>query len=416
MKLLLLLQLSVSLILVHGCPKAFERRGNKEDSECQESDVSEAYMDFAVKIYSYISSKPARAPPNVFFSPLSIYTSLSMLSLGARSTTRKEILQGMGLSASKTDKELHGDISKLLRVLNQPTGGDRFKLGNNIFIEQQAEIERQYQQDLISYYNASIQALCFSDDQAERTINKLISDRTNDKIKELVKNLDFDTLMVFVDYTVFQANWKSEFDPENTEPKKFFVHEGKSVSVPMMCRKGTYKTYKDKDDNSVVVEVPYAGNMVLLLVVPQQGDLYRVEQTLTPEKIKNYFSSTKTSVLDLSLPKVIINTPVNVEFALQFMGFGNIFNGDKADFSRMTKQPKVKVSEILHQSYVNIAEEGTKAFAATDSQAKFVYTNPKFVVDRPYLMFIYHKVTETVVWMGHGSIVANEVYPRRDYC
>lgn len=401
MKILLLLQLFISLILATGPLEQNRGQNNDVFAAFQRSEISEAHMDFAVNMYKLVSSSLIKAPSNLFFSPVSVYTTLSMLALGARSTTRLEILQGMGLNDTKTNIHLHEDYRKFLQVVSQKTKDVKFKLGNEIFINKLENILPEYQQNVTYYYNASIQTISFSDPQnAEKTINKFVSDRTDNKIQNLVGNLDPKTLMVLLDHMVFQAKWESEFDPHNTEERSFTVNENTSVLVPMMYRRGLYKTYKDKELECDMVEVPYAGKVSLLIIVPQLGDLRMVEKNLTRQRIKQYFSSKKTSLLDLYIPKVSFNTPVNVQFGLLSMGMARIFSSDNAEFSRISKKSRIRVSKILHQSFMSIEERGTEVRSATSAQLNYVLPSPEFKVDRPFLMLVYHKPTETILGMG----------------
>lgn len=196
MKTLLLLQLSLSLIL------AILGGEHAHNSESQHS--AEAQMDFALKIYQSIAPLSEICPANLFISPVSIYTTLSMLALGARSTTRQEILQGMGPNDTETDEELHEGHKKLLQVLSHQSKDMKFHLGNEIFVDQSAKILQEYQHKVAHYYNASIQTVRFRDPQtAEKTINMLVSDKTDQRIENVAGNSK--TSMVLLDYAVFEG-------------------------------------------------------------------------------------------------------------------------------------------------------------------------------------------------------------------
>ncbi|KAM5129307.1 serine protease inhibitor A6-like [Mantella aurantiaca] len=401
MKILLLLPLFISLILASGHVQQNHEIPDRDSSVWDTSAVYEAYMDFAVRIYKFMSSRTARAPLNLLFSPISIYTTLAMLSLGARSATRTAILQGMGLNCTKTDKDLNEAYRKLLHVIAMQTRTAEFQLGNEIFMEKSVNFSTKYQQNVIYYYNASMHAISFSDTQiAKNTINTLVSKRTNNKIPNIVRSLGSKTMMVVLDYSILQAKWKFEFDKQNTEMRDFFLSDDRKVSVPMMRREGTYKSYRDDEMNCNVVEVPYVNNIILMIIVPELGQLYKLEQKLTIDRIKNYFSATQTSVLDLYIPKVCFDNFANVKYALLAMEMGNIFSSDNADFSKMSKKPRLKVSEVYHQSYANITEGTSEVSSATASQSNFVYSNPQFKADRPFFMVIFHRNTRTILWMG----------------
>nr|DBA14439.1 TPA: hypothetical protein GDO54_005411 [Pyxicephalus adspersus] len=358
-------------------------------------------MNFALRLYKFMSSQAAKATPNLFFSPISIHATLSTLALGARSTTRREILQGMGLNDNKTDKELHECNRKLLQKIFKQTKDVNFNIGNEIFIEKSAIFFPQYQDNVTYYYNTSIQSISFSDTRnAIKTINTHVSKKTDNKIQKIVEKLDSKTMMVPLDYSVFQAKWESQFDIEDTEERNFTVNENKTVSVPTMRRQGLYRTFKDKEMKSYVVEVPYTCSTVLLIIVPELGNLHSFGTKLTPEMIKEYLSSLKNSMLDLYIPRVSFNNSVNVQFATLSMDMRSMFSGDNANFSKISKKPRLRVSKMCHQTYANFTEEGREMNAAAVSQSNYVFSNPKFKVNRPFLMLVYNKNMEIILWMG----------------
>ncbi|XP_073466576.1 serine protease inhibitor A6-like [Aquarana catesbeiana] len=400
MKTLLLLQLFILLILATDPFKLNEGHNYNLYAKLQDLDLSKAQMKFALRIYKRFSPLSARPQPNIFFSPVSVYTTLSMLALGARSKTRMKILQAMSLNDTTTNEELNEGNRKLIQVVSQQTKDVEIKLGNEIFIDNSTNILLEYQYNVARYYNASIQTISFSDPQnAEKAINKIVSDRADHKIQNVVSDLDSKKSMVLLDYVVFRAKWKSEFEKQNTKKRNFMVNEERPIAVPMMHRRRMYKTYKDKEMGCKVVEAPYSGNISLLIIVPKLGDVLHMEQQLTPQRLKKYLRSMKTSLLDLYIPKVSFNTPVNVAYGLLDMEMG-IMGSDNPDFSGISEKEKLRVSAFIHQPSINIDEGGTEASSATDAQLNLAIASPEFKVDHPFLVLLYHKVAKIILGMG----------------
>ncbi|XP_077322762.1 serine protease inhibitor A6-like [Lithobates pipiens] len=394
MKILLLLQLFISLILAAGPCKPNQGHSYNLFWECLMADVSESQMDFAVRIYQHISAPTMRPSPNLLISPISIYTTFSMLALGARSRTHKEILIALGLEDTVTDEELHDANRKLLQVLSQPANDMEFKDHKEVFIDESVKILPEYKQNMAQYYNASISTINFNDpENTEKTIFKLVSDRADNKKQN----------MVILDNARFQGKWQSEFHKENTEKRNFMLNEEKTKLVPTMHQQGMYMTYKDTEVECDVVEVPYAGNISLLVIVPKLGDIDRVVQTLTPQRIKNYFSFMKTSMLDLYLPKVSFKDQFSLKYIMSLMGMESLFSSEDADFSGISEDGKIQLINIYHQSSTNIEELEAVASGVTDTRVHYnlnLNSNPEFKADRPFLMLIYHKVTQTILWIG----------------
>jgi serpin B len=73
---------------------------------------------------------------------------------------------------------------------------------------------------------------------------------------------------------------------------------------------------------------------------------------------------------------------------------------DKADFNNITDE-KLKINDVLHQSFIDTNEEGTEA-AAVSGMAAGAGMLPlvEVILDRPFLYFISEFSTATILFMG----------------
>ncbi|KAL4656346.1 protein Z-dependent protease inhibitor-like [Arapaima gigas] len=59
-----------------------------------------------------------------------------------------------------------------------------------------------------------------------------------------------------------------------------------------------------------------------------------------------------------------------------------------------------EASEVLHKAVIEVDEAGTTA-AATTTVGIVANSMPfRFIADRPFFVFIYHEVTNTILFMG----------------
>ncbi|KAG8546422.1 hypothetical protein GDO81_018932 [Engystomops pustulosus] len=374
----------------------------KDDCGCQweGAHLSKANMNFAVSLFKFLFSKTTQSPPNLFLSPLSIYTSLAMLGLGARSLTRQQILSAMCINTAQGDKTLKDDFKNFLKKLRTKEGNVELKFSNWLFLEESNQPETQYQQDVASYYNASVQSVSFAEPQkAGRKINEQVSGRTDGKIEDLVDNLDDQTVMVMLDYVTFNANWESPFVLQENEHGHFKVNQTKMVQVQMMHRVGQYKTYKDHLRHCIIIEVPYTDQLALLLIVPKYGHIDEVQHGISVQLIHWYLIKMRTSLLDLYIPKISLEQQVNMQDALLKMGIQEAFS-DTAELYGISKQLGLKVSSIYQKNLIRIAENGTESSGAEVIQG---ITHPlalELKVDRPFFAFVYSKRMKTILLMG----------------
>jgi serine protease inhibitor len=84
------------------------------------------------------------------------------------------------------------------------------------------------------------------------------------------------------------------------------------------------------------------------------------------------------------------------------MGITDIFNEMKADLTGISPDPNLYLSKIIHKTFVEVDEIGTQAAAAsgavglTRSQPSWI----EFNANRPFLFFIRHNKTQTILFYG----------------
>jgi len=68
----------------------------------------------------------------------------------------------------------------------------------------------------------------------------------------------------------------------------------------------------------------------------------------------------------------------------------------------MTGRPDLYITEVVHQAFVEVNEEGTEAAAATGIilGAKMVMEKLVFRADHPFIFFIQHRDTGNILFMG----------------
>jgi serpin B len=77
--------------------------------------------------------------------------------------------------------------------------------------------------------------------------------------------------------------------------------------------------------------------------------------------------------------------------------------GGEADFSGMTKEERLFISDVIHEAYIAVDEEGTEAAAATAvvMRATAMPMNPvELTIDRPFLFAIRDRETGALLFLG----------------
>jgi serpin B len=102
------------------------------------------------------------------------------------------------------------------------------------------------------------------------------------------------------------------------------------------------------------------------------------------------------------MPKFEFESEVSLAQELAAMGMPSAFS-EAADFSGMTGNQDLFISDVFHKAFVSVDEEGTEAAAATAVVMKLTSApaNPlNLVIDRPFLFLIRDHQTNSILFFG----------------
>ncbi|CAM5151876.1 unnamed protein product [Natator depressus] len=359
--------------------------------------------DFAFRFYKQIKSEAA--DKNIFFSPLSISTAFAMLTLGAKSATLSQILQGLSFNLTEIEeREIHEGFHQLLQMLNHPDSEIQLNMGNALFIDDQLKLLEKFLEDVKTLYESETFPTNFQNSaEAEKQINDYIENKTHGKIANLVKDLDPLTVMILINYIFFKAHWENPFNSLFTKEDDFFVDAKTSVKVNMMSSNKRYNTHHDEELSCWVVEIPYKGNAAAIFILPDEGKMEQVEDALLKKTVTKWTKSLQERKIDLYIPAFSVSGTYDVKELFEKMGVVDVFTNE-ADLSGITGHSNLKVSKALHKAVVDVHENGTEAAAVTI--VEITYTSLPFPqpltikFNRPFLMIIVDKNTQSILFMG----------------
>ncbi|MGB9787481.1 MAG: serpin family protein [Dictyoglomus turgidum] len=358
---------------------------------------------FGLNLYQKLTIKEGG---NIFISPYSISSALAMTYAGASGNTKKQMSEVLYFNLP--DDELHFAFSKLNSILNTPKSDFQLAIANSLW----GQINYPFQEDFLDlvkkYYSAGFNLVDFVDEinreKARNEINKWVEDRTNQKIRELIHKEDLNpmTRLVLVNAIYFKGKWKYTFNKEETREMPFFLNENKTLKVSMMHQINEFNYYEDK--NLQAIELPYSGNeLSMVVILPKERNLSKIEKNLTYDMLNSISRSMEKEKVDLYIPRFKIEKRYILNEALMKLGMTDAFIDMLADFSGMTEDKDLYISKVIHQSFIEVNEEGTEAAAATAviMSGKSIGLGPKvFKADHPFLFFIIHKPTNTILFMG----------------
>ena len=382
----------------------------------------EANAGFGVDLYRQLAKE--NAGKNVFFSPYSMSTALTMTAEGARGETAAEMGKVLRFpeAARQVGAEnhllpwntalIHTGMKDLAGRFDVSVPGIELRSANAAYVEETYPFQQQYLDTVNRFYGTGAAVpvnFRTQPDAARRRINEWVAERTAERIKDVLPedSVDPDTRLVLLNAIYFKGDWPVAFDKAMTKPADFKVGGDRSVQVPMMYRGevegGRFGRF-DADGGFVVAELPYKGNDVsMVVVVPNKADgLAAIEERLTTDTLDGWLGALKATPIDVSLPKFRLETAYRMKEPLQALGMVKAFDPQHADFSGMCSQKDLYVSGVFHNAFVEVNEQGTEATAATavTIQTMSAPRNPQLRADRPFLFAIRDVKSGTILFLG----------------
>jgi len=341
---------------------------------------------------------------NVFISPFSVYSALAILYEGARGSTAEEFRSALGYPSVEV---LRPNYAHLYNSLNSVSGVE-LATGNALWVQRGFDVLPEYSRVVEEFYGAKAASLDFAGDPegSRVTINRFIEEQTRGRIKDLIPPnfIDSWVRLVITNAVYFKGSWLYAFDKGKTSQASFRVSADRTVSVQMMCMEPSGKEFMYADlEDAQVLELPYAGGRLSMVIILPKGDLRELEKGLTRERLESYLSSLRPEKLDrICLPRFELERKYLLNENLQSLGLRKVFQGDEADLSGIDGRRDLYVAWVIHQTYVRVDEEGTEAAGATAVGVKLTAYMPSktFVADHPFIFLIRDRETGLVLFIG----------------
>ena len=139
-------------------------------------------------------------------------------------------------------------------------------------------------------------------------------------------------------------------------------------------------------------------------VVPNAGQFSQVESSLNATTLATLVAGLTSQPVILTLPRFTVETGTSLVTLLQSLGMTSAFIPGTADFSGMDGAYDLYISDIFHDAFIEVAENGIEAAAATavvlSSGAAPTPTGLLVDATRPFIYFLYDQPTGAILFMG----------------
>ena len=333
---------------------------------------------------------------NYMFSPFSIKVALAMAANGAEGQTREEIINTLGID------DLNSYNEAILEIINAYNSSEdlQINVANSIWLNSDyykgydVDFSQEYK-DLIADFYEGV-AGTVNDQNAVKTINHWIYDKTNGRIDDVIKDPKF--LATLINTVYFKGEWKSKFSPQNTEKADFTDANGEVKEIDFM-NQTSYFDYLENEFMQMV-RLPYRGDEFSMYIVLSDDE---------NADFDSYVDEMSRMYVDVRVPKFKAEFEIKLKEVLKSSGITRAFS-NTAQFDPMfVNNPEpIKIDEVVHKSFIEVDEGGTEAAAVTQigmvRATSFIPTEPVvFEANRPFTYFIRHDKTGELLFIGTFS-------------
>lgn len=364
-------------------------------------DLPASINQFSVDLYEQIGTEShAGNKKNIIISPFSVHLACGMLLMGARGETAREMSRGLKLgdadqtTISQAYEQLLASLKTNLQIFNKVFAMDTY------------HIKATFSDIAKKQFRAETESINFAQtEQAVKTINEWVEQRTNKRIKNVVSSdlLDSLTKVIVVSTVYFKGNWYRSFAPEETRKQQFFTSDSQSLEIDMMHKTDRFPFGNLPSLDAKLLVMSYAHfDLTMVVVLPNKRsgldqlcvDLKQTKLSVLVQQAADY-----KGLVAISLPKFKVTFDVSLSDVLTRMGMKALFSS-QADLSGFLDEPgPMCVRNFVHKVFIEVNETGIEAASADEAALCYISGLKRrpppgleeFTADHPFRYFICNK-------------------------
>lgn len=364
-----------------------------------DSFVSSA-ADFSVELFK----KSTTEKKNSLVSPVSVYLALAMTENGADGKTLKEFESVLGKYNLAAD-DINKYCSSFSKLLTDTKTG-KLNIANSIWYRQNDSltVNKDFLQTNADYFSSAAYSADFNSNQTVNDINNWVKSNTGGLIDSILDKIDPQTVMYLINTLYFEAEWEEVYSKEDVRIGDFKLEDGSALPAQFMY---SSESSYIKDNNAQGFIKPYKDNKYsFLALLPDEGvSIDSYVSSLTGEKLLSLIKNKSNANVNAAIPKFKTEYSKNLVESLKSMGLNECFIPDSANFSKMgsSDSGNLYVGNVLHKTYIQVDELGTKAGAVTSVEMNLTSMPVEIkevILNRPFVYAIIDNETGLPLFIG----------------
>ena len=365
---------------------------NGSASKAPDDEFKAAASSFAAELFKDNYSKGK----TTLVSPLSVLTALALVQNGAQGDTLAQLEQALG----GLDRDT---LNAYMRAYcDFMTESEELKIANFVWTDSSAEAKRAFLQKAVDSYSAQLFSAPLSDPKTVESINSWVKKNTDGMIPKIIEKADRYAVMMLVNAIAFDAKWETPYKRSDIEKLEFTSYSGSKKKTDFMC--STENVYL-KDGGTVGFMKPYKnGRFAFAALLPDENTgIDDYVASLSGDKLMKIFSSAKRgNEVNVKMPKFRAEYSTQLIDTLKKMGVKDAFDSKTADFSSLIENRDAYIATVVHKTFIEVDENGTRAAASTLVGADTMSLMEPYSVflNRPFVYMIVDTETNLPLFIG----------------
>lgn len=369
--------------------------GLEPDRVTPTSELTEAQADALTDFSLTLFNEAYGGQGGALLSPLSVEYALAMTANGARGNTLAEMEDVLGLPVSDLNDCLHAYAASL----EPPEGADAedaepaddaLHLANSLWIRDGLAVEEPFLQACVNYYDAGVFQEPFDASTVE-AINGWVDEQTDGMIDRIVETLDPSMVMCLTNAVAFDGDWETPYEESQVADDTFTRGDGSAQTLPFM---GSSEGLYLEGAGATGFVKPYAdGRYSFAALLPAEGTTPgQLLASMSGSELRALLRGASFDEVQALMPKFEDRYGIELSGTLAKMGMADAF-GASANFTGISTEGSLAISEVEHKAFVSVDETGTRAAAATNVGVRVTSAmpsgEPKTVrLDRPFVYLV----------------------------
>lgn len=332
---------------------------------------------------------------NQIFSPLSLYFTLCLLAKVTSGDTKKEVLNVLELK----DDELLDRIKLINETFNKDDENRQIMLKSSMWFADKFNINFNYANKVSEECDSAIKSGKMGTREFDEEIHEWINSNTKNLLKDSVEKIKTvnDEILTLISTIYLKGRWSSEFEKNDTRKSKFYISKNKFIKCDFM--KKTINSGLYVGEHFKALPMNLSGLATMMFVLPNDGyelsDIKDDEDLIELLDGNNKLVKYAQYLVNFKVPKFDLkNDNENLIPYFNSLGITKALNINEADFTPISNEKSIFISDVKQASRLKIDEEGVEAasYSILDcvcgSAIEVLPLKVDFVLNRPFMFSV----------------------------